>query len=184
MMRGEEGYGGGAILFHWITVTLVLLIIPIGLVMGNLDRGALQDTLFITHESLGLTIFALTVARLAWRWTHPTPEPSRDLSRIEVLASGVNHWLLYLVLLAMPVTGYLLVVLGGFPLTYFGLFAVPRLVAENKPLGEVADATHMALQYLVYVLVLMHVAAALHHHLMRRNDVLGRMLPAARRPLR
>lgn len=176
----DEAYGVASRLFHWLTVLLVFLLVPIGFEMTSLDPGRLQDVLFVTHESLGLTLFALILARLAWRLVHPPPTASRDLSRFEVAASGAAHWLLYLVLLAMPISGYVSVVAGGDPLTYFGLADAPRLFAKNRALSNFAESTHLTLQYTVYALVLLHAGAALHHHYWRRNYVLARMLPSLR----
>ncbi len=179
-METRASYGAGARSFHWLTVTLLLVIIPLGLVMGDLERGRLQDTLFITHESLGLTVLALTVARFLWRLAHPAPPPSQDLRRIERQASGSVHALLYLVLIVMPITGYLFVTWRGIAISYFGLADVPALVTPDKPLGKLAGAVHASLQWAIYALVLAHIGAALHHHFFRRNDVLARMLPALR----
>jgi len=81
----------------------------------------------------------------------------------------------------MPITGYVMVVAGGDPLTYFGLAVVPRLVPRNRALSDLADTAHLSLQYVVYALVTIHAAAALHHHFWRHNDVLSRMLPSLRR---
>jgi cytochrome b561 len=173
----EPRYGAAARFFHWTTAALVLAMIPMGIVMIRLGRGTLQNVLFVTHESLGLTVFALTLLRLLWRLGHGAPPPSRALAPFEVQASRWNHALLYLLLLAMPVSGYLFVVWGGFPLNWFELAPVPRLVAKDEALGKIAEATHLALQWAVYALLLLHVAAALHHHFVRRNDVLRRMLP-------
>ena len=178
-MAAEASYGASARVFHWVTMALLLIIIPLGLVMGDLPRGRLQDTLFITHESLGLTVLALTVARFVWRLAHPPP-PSPDLQRIERLASGSVHALLYLVLIVMPITGYLFVTLRGIELSYLGLFDVPALVMPDKPMGELFGAIHASLQWVIYALALMHIGAALHHHFLRRNDVLTRMLPGLR----
>ena len=97
-------------------------------------------------------------------------------------ASRAVHWLLYLVLFAMPVTGYLLVVAGDYPLTYFGLFDVPRFVGKHEPLSKFAESAHIALQWVIYALVAMHAGAALHHHFIRRNGVLRRMLPQLAEP--
>jgi cytochrome b561 len=177
----ETQYGAGARFFHWTTAALVLLMIPMGIVMIRLDRGLLQNVLFVTHESLGLTVLALTLLRLAWRLGHGAPPPSRALAPYEVQASSANHALLYLLLLAMPVSGYLFVVWGGFPLTYFELATVPRLVDKDEPLSKLAQATHLTLQWAVYALVLVHAAAALHHHFVRRNDVFRRMWPRRNR---
>src|SRR5208282_5906532 len=77
--RGDETYDSVARLFHWLTLLLVLLLVPLGLVMTSLNPGKLQDTLFVIHQSLGLTLFALGLTRLGWRLTHSPPPPSRDL---------------------------------------------------------------------------------------------------------
>ncbi len=164
-------------------MALLVVIIPLGLVMGNLPRGRLQDTLFITHESLGLTVLALTVARLLWRLAHPAPPPSRDLQRIERQASGGVHALLYLMLIVTPITGYLFVTWRGIELSYLGFVDVPALVAPDKPRGELAGAIHESLQWAIYAFALAHIGAALHHHFLPRNDVLARMLTLSSRPV-
>jgi cytochrome b561 len=176
----HKTYGSIARLFHWLTLLLVALLIPFGLVMTSLDPGKPQDLLFVIHQSLGLTLFALILMRLGWRLRH-SPPPSRDLSSMEIKASQFVHWLLYLALLAMPITGYVMVVAGGDSLSYFGFAEVPRLLAKNRALSNLADTAHLSLQYAVYGLVAIHAAAALHHHFWRRNDVLTRMLPSLRR---
>lgn len=176
----SDRYGPGARFFHWLIVILVLAMIPMGLVMANIAGGTLQNVLYVSHESLGLTILALMLLRLIWRLTHKPPPPSPALNHLEIVASGANHWLLYLVLLAMPVSGYLLVVAGGYPLTYFDLGQIPRLVAKDKNFSELAETVHLSLQWVIYALVLLHAAAALHHHFIRHNDVLARMWPGLR----
>lgn len=177
----DVAYGAGARLFHWVTVALLLIIIPVGLVMGGLPRGRLQDTLFVTHETLGMTVLGLTVLRLLWRLAHPPPPPSAALSPVERRASWTAHALLYLLLLAMPLTGYAFISFAGIQLHYAGLVRVPILVAKDKPVADRFLAVHTTLQWAVYALALLHIAAALHHHIVRRNDVLARMLPNLRR---
>jgi cytochrome b561 len=177
-------YDAVARLFHWTTAALVLLIIPIGWVMTRLDRGLAQESLFITHESIGLTILGLTAARVAWRLSHPAPPRSPSLSPLEVWASGIVHTVLYLFLLALPISGYIMEVAGGFPLTYFGLAEVPRLVVKDEPLSKLAETAHLTLQFGVSLCIALHIGAALHHHFLRRNDVLARMLPQLGRSIR
>ena len=179
----ERHYDAGARFFHWAVVVLVLATVPIGIAMNDLvAEGPVQDALYVIHESIGVTILCLMVLRLGWRLGHGAPAPAAELNRLERVSSQAVHALLYLVLLAMPITGYLLVVAGDFPLTYFGLFDVPRLVAKNEPLSKFAENAHLALQWVVYVLVAMHAGAALHHHFVRGNGVLRRMLPGLARP--
>jgi cytochrome b561 len=144
-------YGGGPRLFHWTTVMLVALIIPIGWVMTRLDRGLAQDVPFIAPESLGVTILGRTVARLAWRLSDRVPPPSAALSPLEVSASGAVHMLLYLLPLVMPISDYILVVSSGFPLTHFGLAEVPRLIVKDEPLSKLAETAHLTLQSGAYV---------------------------------
>lgn len=174
-------YDAAARWFHWITAALVLTTIPIGVAMTRyIDSRQLRDLFFVLHESIGLSIFIVTGARLGWRLLHGAPPPSQDLSPIEILISHATHGLLYVVLLAMPISGYLFVVAGGHPLSYFGLFAAPRLIGRYRDLSHVAESAHLALRWVIYTLVATRVAAALHHHLVRRNDVLSRMLPWTR----
>jgi cytochrome b561 len=174
----DDRYDAGARVFHWTVVALVAVTVPIGITMNLiLGEGPAQGVLFVIHKSIGVTIFVLMLARLGWRLGRGTPPPSRDLSPLEIRASRAVHALLYLLLLAMAATGYVQEVAGGYPLTWFDLFAVPRLVAKNKALSDLAENAHLALQWAVYGLVAMHAGAALHHHFVRKNDVLARMLP-------
>lgn len=175
-MERETRYDALARACHWLTVALLLAIIPLGLVMGGVPRGPLQDGCFVTHESLGLTVLGLTVLRLAWRLAQPTPRPA-TLTRLERRASGIVHALLYLVLFLMPITGYLFITWRGIGLHYFGLVEVPALLAPAKPRAALALLVHTTLPWAIYALVALHVGAALHHHFLRRDDVLWRMLP-------
>jgi cytochrome b561 len=183
IVQEQASYSGGARTFHWLTVALLLIIIPIGLVMGYLPRGIVQNTFFITHESLGLTVLALTLVRFLWRVGHPPP-PSPDLNRLERSASAGVHVLLYAVLIIMPVTGYLFVTLSDIDVSYFGLVHVPALVEPDKPTGKIFGTIHISLQWAIYALAAMHIGAALHHYVFRRNDVLARMLPSLRQRTR
>lgn len=164
---------------HWLTVALLLVIMPLGLVMGDLPRGALQDRFFVTHESLGLSLLALTALRLLWRLAHRPPPPSPDLGPLERRAGAAVHALFYLLLLIVPVTGYLFVAFSGIALHYFGLVEVPALVAKAKPRADLALLVHASLQWAIYGLVALHVGAALYHH-WRGDAVLARMLPTLR----
>jgi cytochrome b561 len=168
-------YDAVARAFHWLTLALLLVIMPIGLVMGDLPRGRLQNACFITHESLGLTVLGLTVLRLLWRLTH-RPPPLPALAPLERRASIGVHGLLYLLLLLVPVTGYLFVAFRGIRLEYFGLAEVPALVAKAKPQADLAIYVHKSLQWAIYALVAVHAGAALYHQ-WRGDGVLSRMLP-------
>ncbi|HUB94378.1 MAG TPA: cytochrome b [Stellaceae bacterium] len=170
-----DGYDTGARLLHWAIALLVVVTVPIGITMYEIPGGHVQDVLYVVHESIGLSILALMLARLLWRLTHGAPAPSPALGPVEVRASRSVHWLLYALLIAMPLSGYVFVVAGGYPLTYFDLFQVPRLLAKHPSVSDMAEHGHLTLQWAIYLFVAMHVGAALHHRFVRRNDVLARM---------
>jgi cytochrome b561 len=160
---------------HWLTVLLILMILPVAWVMISLPKGPEQDWMLVFHRSLGVTIFAVIVLRLAWRSTHPLPPPLSGAPRLTELISRVTHWLLYALLLLMPVTGYLQSA-DGRPMSYFGLFNLPGLL-KDKALGDVAKVLHLLGQWAVYTLIGLHVGATVWHVAIRRDGLLDRMLP-------
>ena len=160
---------------HWLTVLLILMILPVGWVMMSLPTGPQQTWMLVLHRSLGVTIFAVVVARLAWRSTHPAPPSPSGAPRVTELISQVTHWLLYALLLLMPITGYLQSA-DGRPVSYFGLFNLPEL-PKDKALGDVAKVLHLLGQWGVYTLVSLHVGATVWHVAIRRDGLLNRMIP-------
>src|SRR5439155_20918532 len=123
---------------------------------------------------------ALMVCRIGWRLGHPAPPLPQGFPRLEAFAAHADHLLLYVLFLAMPLSGYLNVAAAGHSASFFGLVAIPPLVPENARLSQIANAVHLAGQFLVYALVGVHVAAALMHRFVRRNGILERMLPLRR----
>lgn len=136
--------------------------------------------ILMLHRSIGVTILAAMVFRGLWRIFHPAPLLPASLGRMEAALAHATAAALYLVLLGMPVLGYLDAAAAGHPLRLFGLVTIPPPIGENDRLSQIAIALHLVGQYLVYGLVALHVAAALMHGLVRRDGVLSRMLPARR----
>jgi cytochrome b561 len=157
----------------------MLAVLPLAWAMVQMPRDApWRDLAYNLHKSLGLTALLLVAARLVWRTTHPAPALSPGLARWERASAVASHWLLYLVLVGMPVSGFLLSAGGGKPVTYFGLFTVPA-PPRNAEIRAVAAWVHVATgQWLLYALILLHVAATAWHVVVRRDGVLDRMLPA------
>jgi cytochrome b561 len=160
---------------HWLTVFLILMILPVAWVMMSLPEGPEQSRMLVVHRSLGVTIFAVAVLRLAWRPTHPAPPLPSDTPRVMQWISQLTHWLLYALLLLMPITGYLQSG-DGRPVSYFGLFDLPAL-PKDKALGDVAKVLHLLGQWGVYTLVGLHVGATVWHVAIRRDGLLNRMIP-------
>ncbi len=164
---------------HWITAILMFAILPLAWVMVNMPRTApSREWVYMLHKSLGLTVLALVAFRLAWRAGHPAPPLPAHLARWEVMAARASHWLLYLVMIGMPISGYLFSAFRGHGTAYFGLFAIPGPPASPR-WAAVADWFHVATgQWLVYALIVLHLGATAWHVAVRRDRVLERMLPS------
>ncbi len=163
---------------HWVTAALVFTAVPLAWVMVNMARDAPSRVLiFNLHKSVGVTILAIVAFRLVWRASHPAPPLAENLARWEAGAAFVSHWMLYLILVGMPVSGYLLSAESSRSFSYFGLFNIPGF-PKNAALAHAAGWVHVATgQWLVYALVLLHIAATAWHVAVRRDGVLERMLP-------
>ena len=171
-----ERWGSVQIGLHWPIVVLILVQMPAGFGMVLSAPGPLQDPLYNIHKNGGLIILIVAVIRLAWRSAHPVPYLPADLPAWQARAAHVTHFLLYLFLFLMPVTGFLYTSLSGYPVPFLMVWDLSQLVPVNKPLGEWFKLAHLTLQWLLYLTVLLHVAGALQHHFVRRDWVLRRML--------
>lgn len=180
-----ETYSRTARALHWITVALVAIQVPVGVYMayrGNTLNvwDKLTGALYSGHKLVGVIILALVLWRLAYRFTRGAPPDEPTLEPWQKLASHANHWGLYGLLVAVPLAGY--VGISLFPaLDIFGLFKLPGLVAPDKAAASTAFAVHMALAIALVLFIGLHVAAALFHHFVRKDNVLGRMIPRLRR---
>ncbi|MFL5332308.1 MAG: cytochrome b [Geminicoccaceae bacterium] len=178
-----ERWGNVQIGLHWTIAALILIQVPAAWGMVLSAPGAVQDLLYNVHKNVGVIVFVLACVRLAWRWGQPVPLLPADLPAWQARAARVTHFLLYLLLFLMPITGFLYTALSGFPIPLFMIWDLSHLVAVNKPAGEWFKIAHLSLQWLLYLTVLLHVAGALQHHLVRKDWVLRRML-SSQAPLR
>ena len=132
----SQRWGNVQIWLHWTIAALLLIQVPVAFGMLGQSKGATQDVLFNLHKNVGLIIFFLAIARLAWRVAHPIPYLPSDLPAWQATAAHATHWLLYLLLFAMPLTGFLYTALSGYPVPLFMAVDLAKLVPVNKPLGE------------------------------------------------
>jgi cytochrome b561 len=170
-------YTLSAIVLHWLTVVLIIASVSLGLYMTDLKLSPLKLKLYSWHKWVGVTIFLLVAVRLTWRIVHPAPPPPAAMPRWQRAAAALNHWLLYALLVCTPISGWLMSSAYGVAVVYFGVIPLPDLVAKNKELGDALKGLHEVLVYTMLALVAMHVAAAVKHHVVDRDDVLHRMLP-------
>jgi cytochrome b561 len=170
-------YTRTAIGLHWAVALLIFAAFPVGLYMVELPLSPTKLKIYSYHKWVGVTIFLLALARLLWRATHPAPPMPESVPRWQQALAGATHILLYLLILAIPLTGWLMSSALGFQTVYLGVLPLPDLLEKDKLLGEQLKFLHMFLNYTLAALVLMHVGAALKHHLIDRDDILTRMLP-------
>lgn len=179
-----EIYSPPARRFHWWTVALVAVQLPLGLYMAY--RGntlgifdGLTNTLYSSHKLIGITIFLVVLFRLLYRLTHGAPDHEPTITRWQKVASQLNHWGLYLLLLVIPIYGY--IGISQYPaLDIFGI-PLPGIVPPNQDYAAVTFYIHFWLAMLLLLMVAVHVAAALFHYIIRKDNVLARMLPSLRR---
>jgi cytochrome b561 len=147
--------------------------------MIRVGEGPLQNGLYYLHKSLGLLIFILMIWRIAYRLIHGAPAAEPGLARWQRAVSSAVHGLLYLLLLVMPVLGYLALSAFGASTPFFGLFELPPILVKDEPLSDRLFLIHRGVGFLIALLAVVHIGAALQHHFMFKDGVLRRMLPRA-----
>ena len=183
MLRNTDTrWGGVAQAFHWLIAALIVVQGAIGLTMVELGMTPTKVRVFALHKSIGLTILALVLLRLAWRLAQRAPREV-PMPAWQLAAARLSHFLLYVLILALPFSGWLFNSAANFPLEWFGLVHVPSLTRGglDPVLKAFALRAHVVLFWTLGGVVAIHVGAALRHHFRQRDDVLLRMLPARRK---
>lgn len=176
-----QRWGAVSQLFHWIIVVLILLIAYLGLTMTGLPNGPRKINIYALHKSIGLTILALVTLRLLWRLYAGAPTPVVGTPSWQHRIASLTHFGLYMLLFAMPLSGWLFNSAAGYPLQWFKLFNLPAIAARSEDLKALAETAHSTMFWILVVLVLAHAGAAFYHHLFQNDDTLTRMLPRRRR---
>ncbi|HEX5363790.1 MAG TPA: cytochrome b [Gallionella sp.] len=174
-------YSNTAIALHWLMALLIFAAFPLGLYMHDLPLSPTKLQLYSYHKWIGITVLLLAVFRVMWRATHTPPALPDSLPRWQQLASHATHQFLYVLIFAVPLSGWLMSSAKGFKTLWFGVLPLPDLVGKDKALGELLGNLHASLNYLLLAMVVLHVAAALKHRLIDRDDVMNRMLPTGER---
>ncbi len=170
-------YGTVSRLFHWLTVVLVAVMIPVGLVMVQDIPRSVQDPLFILHKGLGPLVLVVVLLRLAWRAFHPAPPLPASLPAVQVRLAQAVHVGLYVFLILQAVSGYARVTTGGFPNEVLTRLGIPPLLPKAEAVGEFASGVHAVSAVVLIVLIGIHVGAAAYHGIVRRDGVFSRMWP-------
>lgn len=176
----RERYGWPLIGLHWLTLLLIVAAYVLGSILEDMALSPLKLKLYSWHKWVGLLVLFLLPLRIALRLTDKL-DHKRELSRLEIRVSAIVHGLLYLLLIAVPMFGWLHSSASGFSVVWFGVLPIPDLVGKDKFLAEVFEELHEGSVNLLVTLVALHAAAALFHHHVRRDGILARMVPFLRK---
>ncbi|POR48466.1 cytochrome b561 [Paraburkholderia eburnea] len=171
-------YSGVAMLLHWLIAALIVWGFALGWVMTDIP-GFTPTKLryFSWHKWIGVTVLALVLVRILWRATHAAPALPRTMHGWEKGAAHLGHFALYLLMVAIPVSGYLYSSAAGIQVVYLGIWPLPTLIGPDTALKGVLRTVHVTLDYALLAVVVLHVAAVVKHQWLDRQNILARMLP-------
>ncbi len=172
-----QNYGLVAKSLHWLMAFIVIGLLILGLYMVTLPINAEKLKLYGWHKEWGILILMLVVARLIWRFSNITPPLPNHLPAWQKWAASSVHYAFYLFLFAMPLSGWMISSAAGLPVSFFGLFVLPDLVAPNKALMVLLEEIHKWLGYGLILAIVAHVGASLQHHFIYKDNILRRMWP-------
>ncbi len=170
-------YDHTAMALHWLVALLIFAAFPLGVYMHDLPLSPTKLQYYSYHKWIGITILLLAGARGVWRFTHTPPPLPQSTPRWEVVVSHVTHLALYGLLIAIPLSGWLMSSAKGFQTVWFGVLPLPDLVGKDKALGELLLNVHQGLNLALFLLVGMHIAAVIKHKFIDHDRILERMLP-------
>jgi cytochrome b561 len=170
-------YTGVAQAFHWIIAGLIVTQFILAWMAEDLPLGMHKLAMFARHKSVGMTVLMLAILRLLWRLKHPPPDLPAGMSPVERRLARATHMAFYVLLFAMPITGWMMSSAKNYSVSWFGLFTWPNLIGQNEAAFNFLKATHDYLSDVLFAIAVLHVLAALKHHFWNKDDVFVRMLP-------
>lgn len=159
---------------HWLMAVMVIAMLFIGVTMVSTVEP-IHMTLIEIHKPLGIAILGLVLIRLMARWRHGAPPLPPELPSVQAAAAHLSHWLLYALLILMPLIGWGMLSAGGYPIVLLGSLHLPSILPHRDWLHADLWYAHVLLAYLFFAVILLHVAAALFHALIHRDDVFASM---------
>src|SRR5215216_3382540 len=173
---GPPAYSATARTLHWITAVLVVIQIPLGLMIVNVELGGWKDVLYNLHKSIGATLIPIVLFRLFYRLTHPPAPLPQDIPEMQRFAAHALHWILYALLVVQGLIGWIATSAYPAPVPVFGLFELPPIWREDRALSDQLYVVHRFIGITLGFLLVGHIGAALQHHFIRKDRVLMRMI--------
>jgi cytochrome b561 len=171
-----------AISLHWLIALLIFAGWGLGFYMSDLPLSPAKLQYYSWHKWMGVTTFILAMLRVGWLATHPVPRLPRAIPPWQTRTARVTHFVLYLLMFVIPLSGWLMSSAKGVPTVYFGVLPIPDLIGKDKAIGDVLVVVHQSLAFGLAALVGLHIAAAIKHHFMDRDGLMGRMVPFLKPP--
>ena len=175
----EPRYTRTAIVLHWLAALLIVCNFAVAATMVDLPFGPQKFRVYSWHKWIGITVFLLAALRVVWRRIHAAPPPVA-MPEWQRKAAHATHVTLYVLMLIIPLSGWIYSSATGVSVAYLGLVPLPDLVPKDKALAAVLKAVHVTLNFVLLALVSVHIGAALKHHVVDRDGVLARMIPFLR----
>ena len=179
LKNSSTAYGTVAKTFHWLLFVFLTFAIVMGNLLAAMPKGAEKLQAAGLHKSFGAILLMLMLLRLLWRLVNETPRLPDDITAAQAFLANGMHWVLYILMLAQPLSGILMSQAGGFPVSFFGLFEFPVFMDKNPELASFFRGMHGTVWILLVLAVLGHVGAALYHHFIRKDRVLKQMTTGA-----
>ncbi len=173
-------YDPGLRALHWLMAVLIFVALPLGVWASLLPRAQMRSEVLFFHKSVGLTVLGLIALRIVWRLIAGAPEYVEPLGRLTHAAARAGHLALYVLMTAMPVSGYLTSTAGGHEVSWFGLFSLPSLVGKDKFLEETTSWAHLVFAWAIAIVLAGHLGAVVWHAGIKHDWVLTRMWPSYR----
>ncbi|MBV8801739.1 MAG: cytochrome b [Gammaproteobacteria bacterium] len=171
----DNQFGLITILLHWIMAILIIGLLIIGIYMVRIPVSPLQLKLFRWHKEFGMLVLMVVIVRLIWRFSNVIPT-LLTLPIWERMAALSVHWMFYFFMIILPISGWLVSSAAGISISFFGWFVFPDFVSANEEVRILFTAIHKWIAYLLIAVLCLHIAAALKHHYLNKDDILRRML--------
>lgn len=179
--NSDSAWGAPAKFIHWLVALLIFVQFALGWLAVGWRLSPLKLNLYVWHKSTGMVILLLVLARLLWRLVNLTPALPLETPAWERVAARVSHGSLYVLMIAMPISGWIAQSASGIPFRIFWRVSLPALVLPDRAVAILAAFVHFSLGIALAALTALHIAAAFRHHFIKHNTILVRMLPARRK---
>jgi cytochrome b561 len=173
----DRRYTPTAQALHWLIALLIVVQFVLARMAAPLPLGARKLALLAEHKSFGMTVFMLAVIRLAWRLRNLPPSLPTNMHRVERFLARFTHVSFYVLLIAMPLSGWLMSSAKNYSVSWFSAFSWPNLIEPNEAAFNFFKTLHHLLSNVLFAIAALHILAALKHHFWNKDDVLARMLP-------